>query len=277
MIFSSMSFSLMSLSVRLSSLSVGIMQQVFFRNLFGLILSFLLIRKQGLPLFAEKEYRPLLLIRSGAGLIGVFFLFYASSHAAQADVALLSRTTPIWVSLCAVLILKEKIPRIQIPVILLCMAGAAVALNPTFDSDPIPLLISTMPAVLNGVVYSMIALCKGKVHPMTIIFHFCAFSTVISGILMLPGFVIPDPKTLFFLFMIGISAACGQLGLTYGTQKAPAAEVGIYDYSGLVFSIFLGWVVLSEPLKLSTLTGSVLSIAGGLWSFIYNNRQHSKT
>ena len=259
----------MTLTVRLSSLSADITQQVFFRNLIGLIISFLLIRKQGLPLFAEKQYRPLLLIRSAAGLTGVFFLFRASALASQADVALLSRTTPIWVSLCAAIILKEKIPFVQIPVILLTMAGAVIALNPSFDSDIVPLLYAIVPAIINGVVYSMIALCKGKVHPMTVIFHFCALSTICSGLAMIPNFTMPDSGTLLQLFLLGIFSAGGQFGLTYGVQKAPASQTGIYDCSGLVFSLFLGWLILSEPLKISTLIGSALIIAGGLWSYLY--------
>ncbi len=277
MILSSMSFSLMNLTVRLSSLSTDIMQQVFFRNLIGLIISFLLIRKQGLPLLAEKQYQPMLFVRSLTGYIGVIFLFRANALASQADVALLSRTTPIWVSLFAALILKEKISKIQIPVIVLCMAGAVIAINPSFDSDIVPLLYAMVPAVMSGIAYTMIAMCSGKVHPMTVIFHFCALSTICSGVVMLPRYISPDPLTLLQLFFIGIFAAGGQIGLTYAMQKAPASQTSIYDYSGLVFSIYLGWLVLSEPLKPTTLIGSILIIAGGLWSFLYNNHLHKKT
>ncbi|MFQ8819489.1 MAG: hypothetical protein ACLR8R_10270 [Oscillospiraceae bacterium] len=48
------------------------------------------------------------------------------------------------------------------------------------------------------------------------------------------------------LILIGIFGAGGQIGLTYAYQKAPAAEVSIYDYSGIIFSAILGYVLLDE-------------------------------
>ena len=56
MILSSLSFSVMSLVVKMSSLSTGLMQQVFFRNLLGLIISYFIIKKEKLPLFERAGY-----------------------------------------------------------------------------------------------------------------------------------------------------------------------------------------------------------------------------
>ena len=58
------------------------------------------------------------------------------------------------------------------------------------------------------------------------------------------------------LILIGIFGAGGQIGLTYAYQKAPAAEVSIYDYSGIIFSAILGYVLLDESLSLSTIVGA---------------------
>lgn len=52
---------------------------------------------------------------------------------------------------------------------------------------------------------------------------------------MIPSFVVPTPRDLIMLILIGIFGAGGQIGLTYAYQKAPAAEVSIYDYSGIIF------------------------------------------
>ena len=74
---------------------------------------------------------------------------------------------------------------------------------------------------------------------------------------------------------IGIFGAGGQIGLTYAYQKAPAAEVSIYDYSGIIFSAILGYVLLDESLSLSTIVGAALITAGGLWSYCANRKQAS--
>ena len=272
MIISSCAFSVMSLIVKISSFSADIMQQVFFRNLVGLIISYIIIKKEGLVLFAEKKYQIPLFLRSLSGYAGVVLLFKATSLGSQIDVALMYRTTPIFVSIFSFLILHEKISKVQIPAMFLCMVGAAVALNPKFDSDLLPLLLSLGCAMMSGVAYTMIAFCKGKVHPMTVIFHFCTVSTILAGIGMIPTFSWPSSSTLFMLFLIGIFAAIGQIFVTYAYQNAPSAEVSIYDYSGLVFSAFLGFIFLGESVKLSTFIGSVLIIGSGIWVFVYHKK-----
>ena len=194
-------------------------------------------------------------------------------RARQADIAVLNRTSPIWVSLFALLILRERISKVQIPVILLCLAGAVAAMRPSFDSNTLPLVLALLTAVSSGLAYTMIAFCRGQVAPMTVIFHFSLFSTIAAGFLMIPSFVVPTPRDLIMLILIGIFGAGGQIGLTYAYQKAPAAEVSIYDYSGIIFSAILGYVLLGESLSLSTIVGAALITAGGLWSYCANRKQ----
>ena len=70
--------------------------------------------------FAQKglAVRPgqvsaLLFGRSFFGFLGLITLFYASSHAAQGDVTILNKTSPIWVTILAVIFMKEKLPKIR--------------------------------------------------------------------------------------------------------------------------------------------------------------------
>ena len=178
MLVSTTSFCLMSMVVKLSATTVGTLQQVFFRNLVSLIAVGVVIWKRNLPFLGEKQYQPALFARSFFGFVGVIMLFYATANARQADIAILSRTSPIWTTVFAALILKEKISKVQVPVIALCLAGTVVAMRPSFDSNILPLLLAAATAVSSGLAYTMIAFCKGKVHPLTVIFHFSLFSTV---------------------------------------------------------------------------------------------------
>lgn len=270
MLLSALSFSLMQAVVKISATSVGTMQQVFCRNLISLFIAYPLLKKNGLPLLGPRKYQIPLFLRSFFGFIGVVMLFIATTGARQADIALLNRTSPIWVSLFAAVFLREKISKVQVPVILLCLAGAFVAMQPSFDSNVLPLVLALLTAASSGLAYTMIAFCKGHVNPLTVIFHFSLFSTIASGILMIPSWVTPSWKDLVMLCLIGIFGAGGQIGLTYAYQRAPASEVSIYDYSGIIFSALLGYFLLDEAIYPSTIIGALFITAGGLWSYIYN-------
>ncbi|MEI3348117.1 MAG: hypothetical protein V8R55_06890 [Dysosmobacter sp.] len=78
-----------------------------------------------------------------------------------------------------------------------------------------------MTAVSSGLAYTMIAFCRGQVAPMTVIFHFSLFSTIAAGSLMIPSSVVPTPRDLIMLILIGIFGAGGQIGLTYASSKRP--------------------------------------------------------
>ena len=273
MLLSALSFSLMQVVVKISATSVGTMQQVFCRNLISMFVAFLLLKRRRLPLLGPKAYQLPLFARSFLGFVGVVMLFYATAGARQADVALLNRTSPIWVSLFAMIFLKERISRVQAPVILMCLAGAFVAMKPSFESNALPMLLALLTAVSSGLAYTMITFCKGHVDPLTVIFHFSAFSTAAAGILMIPAFVVPSPRDMALLCLIGVFGAGGQIGLTYAYQKAPASEVSIYDYSGIVFSALLGYFLLGEELTGSTVLGALLICGGALWAYLYNRRQ----
>ena len=94
---------------------------------------------------------------------------------------------------------------------------------------------------------------------------------------MIPGFVVPTARDLLILFFIGLFGAGGQLGLTYAMQRAPASEVSIYDYAGIIFSAIWGYTALHETLTAPTMIGALLITAGGAWLFFYNRRQSEKT
>ena len=272
MLVSTTSFCLMSMVVKLSATTVGTLQQVFFRNLVSLIAVGVVIWKRNLPFLGEKQYQPALFARSFFGFVGVIMLFYATANARQADIAILSRTSPIWTTVFAALILKEKISKVQVPVIALCLAGTVVAMRPSFDSNILPLLLAAATAVSSGLAYTMIAFCKGKVHPLTVIFHFSLFSTVAGFFLMLPTFTMPTFRDVIMLILIGVFAAGGQIGLTFAYQRAPASEVSIYDYVGIVVSMLIGYLVFGEPLAASSILGGVLITSSALWSYWYNHR-----
>ena len=108
---------------------------------------------------------------------------------------------------------------------------------------------------------------------MTVIMHFSTFSAVCSLPFMLRGFVMPDPVQFAFLILIGVFGSLGQAFITYAYRFAPASEISIYNYSGILFSLLLGFVVLGETVKISSIIGGVLVAAASLMVYFYNGRK----
>lgn len=274
MLISSFSFSVMQIFVKLSAAEVGTFEQTFFRNLISMIIAAVMIYREHRPVFPEiRKGSWALWGRSFFGFLGIVLFFYAAGSARQADVAMLNRSAPVFVTLFAGIFLKEKITPVKIASTALCLTGAYIAMQPSFASNPFPLLAALLAAVVSGIAYTMLSYCKNQVRPSVIILHFSALSTVCAAVMMVPSFVMPSPKTLFMLLMIGVFAAVGQFLLTYAYQQAPASEVSIYQYSGVVFTAILSCLVLNESLPVSSVAGGVIILAGIFWVFEHHKRE----
>ena len=89
---------------------------------------------------------------------------------------------------------------------------------------------------------------------------------------MIYDFAVPTFKELMLLLLIGVFGGLGQIALTYSYRMAAAAEISIYNYSGIVFSIILGYVFLGEVLNLTSVIGCVLVIAAALITYIFSGK-----
>lgn len=272
MILSALSFSAMQVVIRLTH-EIPTMEQVFVRNSFVLVVAFILIRRRKGSLFGLPRHQPLLFVRSLFGFLGLITLFYASSHAPQGDVTILNKLCPICVTLLAVTFMGEKLSRIQIPALCLSLVGAFIVFRPSFESNPLPLLSAFLSAVFSGVAYTTLAYSKNKVDALTIIMHFSTFSAIASIPFMIGHFVVPDLHQLALLLLIGLFGSLGQVFITYSYRLAPASEVSIYNYVGIIFSLFLGFLILDEPIKTTSVVGGLLVAIASVIVFFYNKRR----
>lgn len=262
MIISSFFFSAMQIAIKKSSLSVPLMEQIFFRNIVSLAISFVIITKQRGNYLGTLKHQPLLFLRSSFGFIGLVAMFYAASNANQGDVTTLMKLSPFLIALWAAIFLKEPIKVPVIIALILAFAGAVFVANPAWTSHLFPLFMALACALFSSVSYTLLAYFKNKVDGMTIIFHFSAFCVLCTIPFIYNTFVIPDPVTLLQLILIGILGGLGQIALTYSYRRAPAGEISIYNYSGIVFSILLGYAFLGEILSWNSYVGIALVLLG---------------
>lgn len=264
-------FSGMQIAIRLTGDTIPLMEQVFFRNIVSLILSFYIIKKNNGSFFGEKKHQPMLFCRSIAGILGLVCMFYAAANAHQADVTIMTKLSPFMITLWAFLFLKEKIAKIQLPGLILAFIGTLIVANPVFNSNLFPLLIAILCAVFSSVSYTLLAYFKNKLNPLTVVMHFSAVCVAISLPFMAFHFVMPNMFEFIILTSLGILGGFGQITLTYAYREAPASEVSIYNYSGILFSVILAFIFLGESVRLTSAIGGTLVVAASWLVYRFTN------
>ncbi len=268
MLASSLFFSSMQVLVPLSGGRIPLMEQVFFRNLIALMIVPFIALRFKVPLLGKKRDQIGLFGRSISGFVGVVALFYASANAMQGDVSTLSKLHPFIMVAFFWLAYRKAPDKMQVISLFVSIAGVVLVANPTFDSELMPLLMAGACSVLSAVAYLLISFLGSRVDSLTIITHFSLFSVLACIPFLLFDFVWPTPREWFFLLALGVTACLGQITLTYAYKLAPAFEVSIYGYSGILFSIALGAWLLDEPLATNSMLGAGLVIVASVISYL---------
>ena len=273
MIVSALSLSIMQLCIAKTSAFIPLPEQVFFRNILTSLLALVAIKKKNLKnVLGSKENRPLLLLRSVLGTIAMYSLFYAAGSGNPGDVAVLSKLSPFFAILFACIIGKERMKPHQIICLVLAITGASITANPSFKGFSYGATTALACSFFSGAAYFVIGKLKGKEEPEIIVFFFSIFMTLISIVLMSSSFVVPTPKDALLLVFMSLSSAICQLSLTFAYSTSEASLVSVYNYTGIPFSIILGYVFLSQNPKTSTLIGAGLVIVSGIVSFFYDRK-----
>lgn len=263
MALSALSFAFMGAMVKFSG-DVGLPAKVFFRNLVTLgITSIIAVRMRENPLGRSSNW-PRLLLRSLAGLAGVYLYFLALGSLNLADASLLNKTSPFFTILFAALLLKEKLSRNLIPVLVMAFLGALLIIKPRFELTALPALGGFASGMFAGLAYTLVRSLKGRESPNRIIFTFSLVSTLATA----PFLAVhpPQPTAAQWLALVGtgIFAAGGQFGLTFAYHHAPAARISIFSYLHVLFALVVGFLFWQEKPDLASVVGGCLIIAAAV-------------
>ena len=72
----------------------------------------------------------------------------------------------------------------------------------------------------------------------------------------------------------GLGAAGGQFSITAAYSNAPAREISIFDYTQIIFTATLGFMMFGDKPDLWSLLGYIIIISMALIVFIYNNKKN---
>ena len=75
-----------------------------------------------------------------------------------------------------------------------------------------------------------------------------------------------------FLLLAGLAAAGGQFAITAAYCHAPAREISVYDYSQIIFSAVLGFVIFGQVPDRFSVLGYVMICAMAVVMFLFNRK-----
>jgi drug/metabolite transporter (DMT)-like permease len=238
------------------------------------ILLFLFLRARGAPMPTRVHWRSaviigILLLVGGNGLVT-----WSEQQVPSSTAALVVATVPLWIALFDWLIFKGARPGKRVTFgIVLGLIGIGLLVGPgqvlgTADFSLTALLVLMLAPLLwsLGSLYSRTAELPDDV------FMSMAMEMLAGGaVLLVAGLAtgeaaqlnlaeISTQSWLALLYLTIFGSFVAYAAYIWLLQHVEATRVATYTYVNPVFAVFLGWLVLSEPITASTLVAVVIII-----------------
>lgn len=231
---------------------------IFFRSVITSLLCMGYLKQQKIALVGKRQ--GLLLIRAIVGLSSMTFFFITIQRLPLGASVSLRYLAPIFTAIFAVLILREKVKKIQALYFLGALIG--VLLLKGFDAriDSMSLIFGILGAAFGGLVYVIIRKIGNSEHPMVIINYFMLLATILSGLAMIPFWKSPNPKEWLALIALGLTGFFSQVFMTKALQNEMASKVAPIKYMEVVYSMLIGFFWFGESIPLLSMLGIGLII-----------------
>lgn len=244
---------------------------VFFRSLFAVpvILIWLIARGEMAQGFVVKK--PMGHFWRGVlGTAAMGLTFTGLSLLPLPEVTAIGYATPIFTLILAAVMLGERIRMIRIGAVAIGLFGVLVMIWPRLGSSQME-LAATIGAlcvlgatIARAFVQIHIRQLVQVDHPAAIVFYFSMTATFLSGLTVFWGWTMPTWEQAAILITMGLVGGVAQILVTSSYRFGQASMLAPYDYTTMLFAIFIGYIWFDELPTLAILIGAALVIAGNV-------------
>jgi drug/metabolite transporter (DMT)-like permease len=244
---------------------VAVIESLFYRQL-GTTLAALAFVALG-PGFASLRTKRVggHVVRMGIGLLAMGFNFLAFALLPMAEATAIGFSVPIFSTLLAAILLREKTGIWRWGAVLAGFAGVLVIVQPGYGHIALTGGLVAIAAALTTACATIAIRHLGATEAAaTTVFWFGASSLVPLSLAMLFAGQAHSAEVFGVLAIMAIAGGTAQLFLTGALRFAPVALVMPMDYLSLIWSSLLGFLIFSQLPSKWTLVGAPIVIAAGL-------------
>ncbi len=263
-------FSLMNVGVKYLD-NIPAIEIVFFRSLVTLVISAVMIRRLGISFLGNNKV--VLFLRGFFGVIALSLYFLCLQNMPLASAVTIMQLSPVFTTILAIFILKERVKLPQWAFFLISFLG--VALIKGFDPD-MPLLyfvLAIFSAFISALAYNMVRKLKDSDHPLVVVFYFPLVAMPVAGLMTYFVWVQPEPIEWLILIGIGIATQIAQVNMTKALQMEEVGKVSIVRYLTIVYAIIIGYVFFKDDYGWITLLGISFVVFGVILNLWYTQQK----
>ena len=270
LVLASFFFSIMTVCVKKVDTAITIYELVFFRSLFSLIITSIIINKKKINPWGENK--KLLILRGLLGTLALLCIFYAIKNMPLSISTVIQYTYPIFICIFAGIFINEKFNTNILFALIFGWLGIFIILNPSQLSNSITgisnlaIIIAFIGAISTSLAYLIVKKLSEKEDVFIIIKYFPLISVITLSPIVIFNWVTPKIEDFIWIIGIGIFTQLGQTFLTLGLKKLKASQAASINYLQVLFGTIWGIYIFNESIKVNFVIGSFFVLLGTIIS-----------
>lgn len=257
-------FGMMAVAIRFASKQQHPFEIAFFRCFFGALFALPLLRVHGIEILRTRRL-GFYLVRCAAGTVSMVCGFWALVHLPLAQAVALSYSTPLFVTIGAVLVLGEIVRMRRWSAVIAGFIGVIVIVRPTAADFSSATLIALLAAAISGMVTISIKYLSRTDPPDRIVL----LTTLLWVPLSLPAALMvwrwPDADIWPWLILSGALGTSGHYCWTRALRMAEASALAPLSYLQFLVVGLLAWLLFDETIDRYTAIGAAIVIGASLY------------
>ena len=260
--------------VKYVSQSVPIAQMVFVRSIFVTLIIFAIARATGATSRMADAVRPRVLLRAVIDASATLLYLAALVHLPIANATAINLAAPLFMTVFAVMFLREQVNLARWLAILAGFAGVVLIIQPRAEGFNAWALLSLAATVLHATRDLLTRGIPQGIPSILITVAATVSACVMSGIwTFTQGWRPIDGSTLLLVACAAVFVSAGFYLIVASMRQGEMSVIGPFRYTGLLVALVLGYAIWGDIPNLMAWAGIVLMMASGLYILLGERRR----
>ena len=271
MVLAGFSFTAMLVCVRYLDGRYPSVEVVFFRALAGLVFVLPPLLKHGLVGLRTKSIL-MHVSRASFSMFAMVAYYYGVAYVPLADATTYSFIIPLFVTLGAVLFLREKVDAQRWAATVCGFIGVMVVLRPGYAAVTLPVLVMLLSVLFYAGAWISMKFLTRTDSASVIVFY---QNVMIVSLALIPTLflgTVPTLEDFAVLMTVGLTGSYAHYCQARSFGEADASAVMPFDFLRLPFSVLCAWFLFAEATDWWTWVGAVIIFGATYYSTWHETR-----
>ncbi|MDY0021071.1 DMT family transporter [Arenimonas caeni] len=264
MVLAMVLFGIMAVCIRLASAQLHAFEIAFFRNFFGFLVLVPILARHG-PSLLRTNKIGFYIVRCLVGMVSMLAGFWAIVNLPLAQAIALSYSTPLFVTIGAVIVLGEIVRARRWTAVIVGFLGVLVIVRPGSDAFTAASLVALLAAVASASVAISIKFLSRSEHPDAIVIWTTLLWIPMSLVPALAVWEMPAGITWLWIVLAGVLGSTAHMCWTRALKLGDASLLTPISFLQIIVVAIAGWLLFGEALDRWTVLGAAIIFGSNVY------------